>query len=573
MPAFFYGVRASARRRTTLVKPGRNDPCPCGSGRKYKKCCGAASAAAIPSPSPSPAPMPVAVARPEAQALLVIGNSQHARGEFDAAVASYRRALAIEPDAVLVLANLGNALRDLGQLPEAVAVCLRAVELRPDFALAHRFLGNALFDSGRFDDAVASYRRALALKPGDGEVLFALAMVLRQMGRSAEAFDSARLAVQVSPDSGPTLTLFGEIQADRGEFDAAQSLFRRALAVSPDLPEAWAAIARYRRMGPEDADWLGTAQRLLTGPLYHGQKINLRHALGKYFDDLGDYAQAFPNYRIANELAGERRSPYDAERLVRRVDMIIAHYDALWMQTVRAHAHFSARPVFVIGMPRSGTTLVEQIIASHPAAFGAGELRFWHAGAAEYEAGLRNGTIGHEAIAALSEAYLATLQEYSADAVRVVDKMPANFLNLGLIHAALPQAKIIHVQRDPIDTCLSIYFQVFSMTHAYANDLGDLAHYYRQYRRVMAHWREVLPADAVLELPYEALIDDQEGWSRRLIEFIGLPWDPKCLEFHATNRTVVTASNWQVRQKISRASVGRWRHYEQFIGPLRDLVS
>jgi hypothetical protein len=223
-------------------------------------------------------------------------------------------------------------------------------------------------------------------------------------------------------------------------------------------------------------------------------------------------------------------------------------------------------------MPRSGTTLAEQILASHPSVFGAGELPYWNNASWAYESSRLNVETSQRTPGELGNDYLRVLEGMSIDALRVVDKMPGNFLHLGLIHAALPRARIIHMRRNPIDTCLSIYFQNFTTRHSYANDLGDLAHYYSEYRRVMEHWRSVLPANAILDLPYEELVEDQETWSRNMVQFIDLPWDPRCLEFHRTGRTVNTASLWQVRQQISRTSVARWRNYEKFVGPLRPLL-
>ena len=175
-------------------------------------------------------------------------------------------------------------------------------------------------------------------------------------------------------------------------------------------------------------------------------------------------------------------------------------------------------------------------------------------------------------IAELGRAYLKGLATQAPDAARVIDKLPVNFRHVGLIHAALPGARFIHLERNSLDTCLSIYFQGFSAAHPYATDFGDLAHYYHEYRRLMAHWRAVLPPQTLLEVRYEDLVDDPEGWSRRMLAHIGLPWDPRCLEFHRTDRPVLTASNWQVRQPISKGSVERWRRYEQFIGPLREAL-
>jgi hypothetical protein len=215
-------------------------------------------------------------------------------------------------------------------------------------------------------------------------------------------------------------------------------------------------------------------------------------------------------------------------------------------------------------MPRSGTSLVEQILASHPEVWGAGELTFWNSALTAADVELDVGAIARD--------YLQLLAKLSPHARRVVDKMPENFRHLGLIHAALPEARIIHVRRHPLDTCLSIYFQDFKTSLAYATDLADLAHYYRQYWRLTDHWRSLLPREAMLEVSYEGLVANPEQWARKLLEFVGLPWDARCLEFHQTRRSVVTASKWQVRQKINATSVARWRHYEPYLGELRSLI-
>jgi hypothetical protein len=237
--------------------------------------------------------------------------------------------------------------------------------------------------------------------------------------------------------------------------------------------------------------------------------------------------------------------------------------------------------VFIVGMLRSGTTLAEQILASHPQVSGAGELMFWGEKLAAATARARNQAAreirGDDGLAAATADYLGLLQRASADGVRadaarVVDKMPTNFLSLGLIHAALPRARIIHMRRNPVDTCLSIYCQHFEAANTYANELEDLAHYYREYCRLMRHWRTTLPAEALIEVPYEGLTEDLEGWTRRMLEFIEVPWDPRCLDFHTTTRTVVTASKWQVRQPIDRRFVQRWRNYEEFVQPLIPLL-
>jgi hypothetical protein len=297
----------------------------------------------------------------------------------------------------------------------------------------------------------------------------------------------------------------------------------------------------------------------------------MRFAIGKYFDDVKNYEQAFRSCYLANELTKKYGAVFDRPELTRQVDRILHAYGREWLSRARYHCAPSERPIFIVGMPRSGTSLAEQILAAHPAVFGAGEQPFWHEAARVFDWSAPGTGAEASMIGEFAQAYLRQLGELSADALRVVDKMPTNFKILGLIHAALPNARIIHMRRNPIDTCLSIYFQNFSVAHAYASDLEDLAHYYSEYLRLMAHWRAALPEGTILDVSYEQLVSHPEASIRKMLEFVGLPWDGRCLEFHATNRTVITASRWQVRQKISNTAVDRWRNYERFVGPLRRL--
>ncbi|HEX9138529.1 MAG TPA: tetratricopeptide repeat protein [Steroidobacteraceae bacterium] len=502
-----------------------------------------------------------------------LGNLQMQLGHPGEAERCYRKAIELAPDQAAVYGNLGNALRDLGRLEEAMTCFRRALELQPTLPEIFNNLGNALMDLTQLTEAESSYRQALALKPEYATAFLGLSMTLRKMGRSDEAEASCGKAVEIAPNNAEALTFMAEFLADRGDFAGAERLFRQAISIDPELPVAWAGIPRFRKMGSNDANWLTTAQRLIGKELPVRHEISLRFSVGKYFDDVKNYEQAFANYRRANDLVCQYGLKYDRQRLSQLVDRRIALYDRMWLERERSGAINARRPVFVVGMPRSGTTLIEQILASHPAGFGAGELSYWNTAAANYESSVFATNASPGAVSTFGEGYLKVLQSLAPDAMRVVDKMPANFMNLGLMHAALPEARIIHVRRHPIDTCLSVYFQNFSTALPYANDLEDLAHYYSEYLRMIAHWRAVLPPDRLLEIRYEALINEPEVWSRRLVEFIGLPWDPRCLEFHTVSRRVTTASKWQVRQKISKSSIDRWRNYEQHIGPLRALTN
>jgi tetratricopeptide (TPR) repeat protein len=395
--------------------------------------------------------------------------------------------------------------------------------------------------------------------------------------RTAESETTCRQGLDINPDSAATLEVLAELRADSGRFSDAEALFQRAVSIDPESPEAWAGLARLRPMTPADGAWLATAQRIIGRGLPSQRELSLHFAVGKYFDDVGDFESAFLSYQRANELAKRCGPRYDKAHMTHMVDLIIRFHNQRWLSNKRSAANPSTRPVFIVGMLRSGTTLAEQILASHPEVFGAGELTFWSAELAAAIGGAETINslelqVSDARLAQLGGDFLELLQREASDAARVVDKLPTNFLALGLIHAALPNARIIHMRRNPIDTCLSIYFQHFEAANAYANDLEDLAHYYREYSRLMRHWHTVLPANAVLTVPYEGLVSNLGGWTRKMLESAALPWDSRCLDFHQTSRPVVTASKWQVRQKIHASSVERWRHYAQFVGPLTSLL-
>jgi len=605
------------------MKPGRNDPCPCGSGRKYKHCHGVPEGTQPAAPAHGgelttlitmlhagaleaveercrallearPAEgmlwkiLSVALLRQGQDALPALGRAVEllprdaethlnlgialaAVGKRAEAVASYRQSLALNPGGVEALNNLGNVLRELGERREALALYQQAIDLEPRRADSQCNLATLLFELRRIADAEECFRRALALQPGYAPARLGLAAVLRVQGRTAEAEACCEAALAGDPQSAGAASLLAELRADRGQFAAAQTLFQQAIALDPSFPTAFCGIAQHRRMTRDDTAWRQGVEALLARPLPLGHEVSLRYALGKYFDDTGQYDEAFDNYRKANELSKRFGTRYDRTKLTQRIDRIIATFNRQFLRQRHPGASDSELPVFIVGMPRSGTSLTEQILASHPAVFGAGEVRFWDDAYSALEKAA-HGADTASRLPDLARDYLGRLTVSSGARTRVIDKMPANFLYLGLIHTALPRARFLHMRRHPVDTCLSIYFQHFFNMGPYANDFGNLAHYYEEYLRVMAHWRTVLPATALLEIPYEGLLADQEGWTRRLLDFLGLPWDPHCLNFHETDRVVITASRWQVRQRLNTSSAGRWRNYAKHVAPLEHLV-
>ena len=494
-------------------------------------------------------------------------------GRIDAAVASYRRAVEINPRLVIAHNNLGNCLRDLGEHAAAAASYRASLAADPEQFDVCIHLANVLLELAQADACVEIYRRVLAINPGIAVVHANLGMALKLQGRLAEAEDSCRRALEIDPALAPPLALLGEIHAERGDFAEAENLLRRALSVDPDMPEAWASLARLRKMTVGDASWLAAAERIVAGRLAPRKEARLRYAIGKYFDDVKDFDRAFTNYRRANELMRRINGTHDKQALTRRVARIVELYDSKWLSAAPQQVAGSERCIFIVGMWRSGTTLAEQILASHPAVIGVGELRFWDAAAVTYEQSLVHGDSSKGTLRKLADEYLALIGNRAANVARIVDKMCSNFMHLGLIHAALPHARFIHMRRHPIDTCVSMHFQDLRDAHPYAHDLEDLAHYYLHYTRVMAHWRRTLPGGVILDVSYEDLVANQEACSRNIVDHVGLEWDDRCLDFHTTPRTVDTASKWQVRQPMNRASVDRWRNYERFITPLLSLAS
>ena len=500
-----------------------------------------------------------------------LGLIYAAQGRREEAGASYQQSLKLNPSYVDALSNLGQLLRDMGRRHEALSLHAQALQIDPRRPESHCNIGNAFFELRRTNEAAAAYAQALALRPDFAPAHLGLGTILRLRHRPDDAEASCRAALALDANDVEALCLLGELRADRGRFSEAENLFQQAAAIRPDFPPALCGIPSHRKMSVADRPWLERAEALLGRRLPLGQEINVRYALGKYFDDTGQYNAAFDHYRQANELGKRFGARYEADKLTERIDSIVDSFDDARMRAMSAQASTSEVPIFIIGMPRSGTSLTEQILASHRSVFGAGELPFWEAAFLAYHKVESGSDARSHWARGIAAEYLARLPAASKGALRVTDKMPANFLYAGLIHAAFPAARIIHVTRDPIDTCLSIYFQNFFNIGPYANDLDHLAHYYREYRRVNDHWRRVLPPSVLLELPYEGLIRDQEGWTRRMLEFVGLPWDPVCLDFHNTQRVVLTTSKWQVRQKIHSSSAGRWRNYEPYLGPLREL--
>jgi tetratricopeptide (TPR) repeat protein len=507
----------------------------------------------------------------DAKQLLAQGNGSMARGDYAEAITSYYDLIRLNPRHAVAFNNLGAALFKLGRLAEAESCFHQLIRVDPGSADGHGNLGTTFLAKGRHIDAEIFLRRALKLNPRHVEARTTLGVVLSHLNRLREAKSHFDKALKHEPRNADALVGMAVIAQTEGNFDQAGALFSRALQADPKMPKALAFQAGIRKMTSSDSVWLERAGQVADSGIAPMDESELRFAIGKYFDDIGNFKLAFQSYKRANDLLKPIAEPYDRDSYRRFVDNMIDVYTPEVLTRVRNGASSSTTPVFIVGMPRSGTSLTDQIVSSHPLAKGAGELDFWSTAAQENEDSIRAAPLSESTRHKLAETYLRVLESHSGDALRVIDKAPVNSDYLGIIHSVFPNARMIYMQRDPIDTCLSCYFQKFILSLNFTFDLSDLADHFREHARLMAHWRAALPPGTILDVPYEELVADQEGWSRKILDFIGLEWDERVLDFPNTKRPVATASFWQVRQRIFNSSVHRWRNYEKYISPLLDL--
>jgi tetratricopeptide (TPR) repeat protein len=502
-------------------------------------------------------------------ALLARAEKAFKAGDNAQAVDLFDEFVTVVPGRADVLNALGVALYRLGRYQEAEQRYREAIDIDAVYADALFNLASLLQANPAATEPLL--RRALKINPKYPGARAMLGLMLLSSGREHEATVALRKALKASPRDHVALLGLAQIARVEGRFDEEQSLLKRTLEISPKMPTAWASLNGSRKMTTADSGWFATAQEIAGGGVPLWDEVQLRFAMGKYCDDIKDYESAFANFRRGNELLKSVAGQYNRQAHASFADDLIQVHSADTLASISEGGSASAKPIFVLGMPRSGTSLTEQIIASHPAANGVGEPNYWLEAARANHDQIRQKLLDMPARKKLAEDYLRLIERRFPNALRIVDKTPTNSDFVGFIHSVFPNARIIRMRRDPIDTCLSCYFQNFSTAQSFTMDLADLADYYRTHQRLMDHWCRALPAQAILEVPYEGLVADQAGWTRKILDFLGLEWDDRCLAFHETQRSVTTASAWQVRQKIYTHSVERWRNYEKFIGPLKGL--
>ncbi len=475
------------------------------------------------------------------------------------AVAHYEQALAINPGHGEAHNNLGNVLKDQGKFDAAMWHYNEAIRVDPNRAESYYNLGIALVAQGRVEDAVPHYQRALELKPDYANAHNNLASAFQVIGRLDEAIAHCERAVALNPDHVEAHNNLGSILKDLGRFDDAMKHYARAIAIRPDYAEVHynrAEIKTFRRGDPDLAALELLARR---DDLPATKALHVDFALAKAFEDVGDYAHSFEHLRKGNALK-RAQIIYDEAALTELFQDVAAVFDKALLDRFRGAGDPSAVPVFVLGMPRSGSTMIEQMLASHPQIQGGGERTDLETAAAailnstgqtvKYPACVA--TLDDVILKRLGQAYLGRLPRLAGGKLRITDKLPGNFLHIGLIRMILPNARIIHTTRDPMDTCVSCYSKLFSSGIYFSYDLSELGRYYRRYEEMMNHWKTVLPPDDILDVSYEEVVDDLEGQARRLIEYCGLPWDDRCIDFQKNSRPVRTASSVQVRKPLFR---------------------
>ncbi|MBF0622624.1 MAG: sulfotransferase [Magnetococcales bacterium] len=447
-----------------------------------------------------------------------------------------------------------------------------------DDATLFNALGVVFYQLMRYDRAIEQFQNARKIIPDSSDIVCNLANCYQDSGNEQQAIHYYRKAISMDDRSAKAYYGLGVVLLNQGEKEQAGRAFDQALKINPALIEVHQHRVKLKRYTKSDrAELVGLQNQLQQLPENSESAMNLNYALGKAFDDVGDYETAFGHFQAANRVK-KTQLTFDPEAHGRLVDGLIAHFSSDYFKTAFTVGSDDSTPVFVVGMPRSGTSLVEQIIASHPEAEGAGELDHFHRTVKmlpilmggshnpypDCLARLNQGVINR-----LARDYLQVLDGLFPNANRVVNKMPTDFLHLGLIYTLFPKATLIHCARNPRDTALSIYFQNFSAGQNYAASRSQIVEYYQQYQRVMDHWQSVIPN--LLTVRYEALTKKPEVVIRQIIQHADLDWDPVCLNFFETKRSIATASNWQVRQKIHSRSVERWKKYQPFLGPLSTL--
>jgi tetratricopeptide (TPR) repeat protein len=546
-----------------------------------------------------------------AEAHAALGNAHRMRGLLEEAVGHYLNALAARPDYAAAHNDVAGVLHMLGRPAEAIGHYHRALAAQPNDADAHYNLANVLGELGRREEAIGYYAKALEIRPVFAEARNNMANVLQKLGRYEEAVSQYEAAVGLKPRFADAYHNLGKAYYALNRYEYAIAAYEKALAIDASkatvyndmaaahlvlghFREAYAAFAAAVARAPRNAAIhlnLAGLARFTAGDvrlaaleklaedmpsLGENDQIALHFALGKAHGDLKNRERSFGHLLKGNALK-RRQIRYDEEAALGSFERIRAVFTPELMRAKRGCGDYSRVPIFIVGMPRSGSTLVEQILASHSRVFGAGEISDFDKAVTDLSGASKNfpefiSSLSDNDLRRLGRRYVEIVGAKASGVLRITDKMLSNFVYVGLIHLALPNARIIHACRDPVDTCLSSFSLLFGDDQPYTYNLAELGRYYRAQARLMRHWQSVLPQGVMLEVHYEDVVANLKGEGRRLVAHCGLEWEDRCLAFHETQRPVHTASVTQVRRPIYRDSIGRWRPYRDMLRPLLDAL-
>ena len=502
-------------------------------------------------------------------------------GDHAGACAALSQVAERRPDDADALNNLGLAQRAAGQAEAACALHRRAALIAPKRADIFHNLGGALWDMRKFDEALVAFREALALSPKDALMHKHLAVVSHELGQLDIAQHHFLQAIELNPGLADAYAGLGTTLLELGDMAKAGHYLGKGLELAPDSLTTLGAALLYLPYRPEDLRFSQLeALYASRNRLAPADRVKLGFAMGRAMESIGDYDRAFLVYEEANGLHYAQH-PYDDEAdeytVVSACEFFTNElFEQCAMLAKRLPVENDPRiPIFIVGMPRSGTSLIEQILASHENVFGAGELPTLGNLAKKAIAILREDQDEYatlSALKALGREYLDTVWRMAPHARYITDKMPGNYYYLWLVQLALPQARIVHSIRDAMDTCFSCYSLPFKAEYRYAYDLRALGRRYLRYQRLMQHWRTALPYGCVFDMHYEKLVAEPEAQTRALLNYLGLPWDERCLRFYENTRAVHTSSVVQVRKPIYTASIARWKRFEKYLGPLQDTL-
>jgi tetratricopeptide (TPR) repeat protein len=538
-----------------------------------------------------------------------LASAHRRRKELPEAIRMAQKAVRLSPNDAQGYHQLGLCYLDMQDWAQAEVQLRKAVKLAPQMAATHASLGGALEELGRTTEARQAYKRAIALNPQhigalsqlglmhihqldyDGAMDYAnrmleadpqsirghalMAAVLVGLDKPAAAKTHADRVLEAEPDRADSHALYGTMLQAIGDMEEAERCFRRSIAMDRLQGYPYYGLVKARRVSEVDRELVAQMEEvLLDAALPRVFRRDLEFALGKAYSDLGDAGRAMVHYDAGNSLFRKMKfgeSEFDTNQFRDGVDFAIRNFDAHFIETNEAHGSSDPLPVWVVGMMRSGTTLAEQILSSHPGVVGAGERRFWmeHRRMALLPPG---NMIDPAKLQEICASYIQLLRSFGPDAARVVDKLPTNYENLGLLHIAFPNAKVIHMRRHPVDTCISIWATLTSANFDWSCVKKNIVFVYKEYLRLMDHWRQVLPAGTMLEVDYADLVENPEPTIRAMVAHCGMEWDDRCLRPQDNQRAIATPSDWQVRQPIYRSSLERWRSFEPYLGEFAELL-